>query len=150
MLPDLDHPQATISRSLGPLTRILSAATEAVSGGHRQATHSLLGVLVFTAFTWVLTLAQDAELGRAMLGVWLSLLFVSAATALQLPCPRILRIAVGIGGAVLLVVASTQQAFTLDVVIWAVGVGAAAHVIGDLLTREGCPLLWPLSRRRHR
>lgn len=57
MLPDLDHPQATISRALGPITRILSAATEAVSGGHRQATHSVLGVLVFTAFTWVLTLA---------------------------------------------------------------------------------------------
>ena len=29
----------------------------------------------------------------------------------------------------------------------AVGLGALVHLIGDCLTKEGCPLLWPLDRR---
>lgn len=50
----------------------------------------------------------------------------------------------------LLIVASARHAFTFDVMVWAVLVGTTAHVLGDLLTREGCPLLWPVSRSRHR
>lgn len=30
---------------------------------------------------------------------------------------------------------------------WAVGIGAAAHIAGDCLTKEGCPLLWPAGWR---
>ena len=33
---------------------------------------------------------------------------------------------------------------------WAVAVGVAAHLLGDILTREGVPLLWPVSTRRFR
>lgn len=29
-------------------------------------------------------------------------------------------------------------------------VGCAAHLVGDMLTREGVPLLWPVSTRRCR
>lgn len=147
VLPDLDDPQATVCRSLGPVTAVLSAAVAAVSGGHRQATHSALGVAVFTVFTWFLTLAQTTA-GRALLRAWLTLLFVAAAAALQLPGPRVLRLAVGVAGALLLVRASTGHTFAVEVVVWAVMIGSASHIIGDLLTREGCPLLWPASHRR--
>ena len=33
---------------------------------------------------------------------------------------------------------------------WAVAVGVAAHLLGDMLTREGVPLLWPVATRRFR
>ncbi|HEY9472229.1 MAG TPA: metal-dependent hydrolase, partial [Mycobacteriales bacterium] len=46
LLPDLDHPRATVARSLGPVTGALSKVVAAVSGGHRQATHSVAGVLL--------------------------------------------------------------------------------------------------------
>src|SRR5690606_21692313 len=42
MLPDLDPPKATIAQTFGPVTWVLSKAVNALAGGHRQATHSLL------------------------------------------------------------------------------------------------------------
>ena len=41
MLPDLDHPSATIAQTFGPVTWGLSKAVAWLSGGHRDATHSL-------------------------------------------------------------------------------------------------------------
>ncbi len=35
----------------------------------------------------------------------------------------------------------------LPLVALAVGVGCATHVVGDMLTDEGCPLLFPLSSK---
>jgi membrane-bound metal-dependent hydrolase YbcI (DUF457 family) len=40
--PDLDHPQAKLARSLGPVTYVLSVWVERRFGGHRAGTHSLL------------------------------------------------------------------------------------------------------------
>lgn len=150
MLPDLDHPQATIARSLGPVTRLLSEVVARLSGGHRQGTHSIAGVAAFTLFTWLLTLAQDSDLGRLVLGLWLTLLFVVGSAVLHVPMPRPLRLGIGAAVALLLLSAAAQHAFRTDVVVWAVAIGSAAHIVGDLLTREGCPLLWPVSRRRQR
>ena len=28
-------------------------------------------------------------------------------------------------------------------------IGAAAHVAGDMFTKESCPLLWPVDKTRH-
>ena len=42
MLPDLDHPQATIARSLGPATRLLSELVARLSGAGAAAPRSLL------------------------------------------------------------------------------------------------------------
>lgn len=53
LLPDLDHPGGTVARSLPPLSGWLSRIVVKVAGGHRRATHSLLGLAVFTALAWV-------------------------------------------------------------------------------------------------
>ena len=53
LLPDLDHPGGTVARSLPPLSGWLSRAVVRVAGGHRRATHSLLGLAVFIALAWV-------------------------------------------------------------------------------------------------
>jgi len=41
MLPDIDHPGATVSRSLGPVTWTISRFVSRVAGGHRKGTHSI-------------------------------------------------------------------------------------------------------------
>src|SRR6201996_3065979 len=49
VLPDIDHPDSTISRSFGFLTEWFAWVVDRLSGGHRHGTHSLLGIAVFTA-----------------------------------------------------------------------------------------------------
>lgn len=48
LLPDLDHPDGTVARSLRPLSTWLARGICRLSGGHRRGTHSVLGVAVFT------------------------------------------------------------------------------------------------------
>ena len=49
VLPDIDHPDSTISRSFGFLTEWFAWVVDRLSGGHRHGTHSILGIAVFTA-----------------------------------------------------------------------------------------------------
>lgn len=147
MLPDLDHPQASISRSLGPITYLLAKSVERISGGHRHATHSLLGVLLGTAvaagFSWA---------GGLPLGLYLAFLDALGLAAFHIqlirqPVPHTI-------GCLLLGVALTTTALwrppTMIAIATAVALGIAAHIAGDCLTREGCPLLWPLTEHRFR
>lgn len=145
MLPDLDHQDATIAQSLGPVTKGLAMGVGAVSGGHRNGTHSLLGVAVFTAAAWGL-----ARVGGWPLGIWLGFLFAIALTALQLPLVRnvwihtLLCLNIGAG----FVLLTTQVRLPIVATIVGVFVGAVAHLFGDMLTIEGCPLLWPFNKTR--
>src|SRR5699024_1553359 len=47
LLPDIDHPSATIARSAGAASKLASSAISSAAG-HRGATHTLLAVAVFT------------------------------------------------------------------------------------------------------
>src|SRR5690606_19624518 len=69
MLPDLDHPSATIAQTFGPVTWLLSKAVSWLSGGHRGATHSL-AFAVATGFGahW---LASAYPIGRDIMVVLL-------------------------------------------------------------------------------
>jgi membrane-bound metal-dependent hydrolase YbcI (DUF457 family) len=48
-LPDIDHPDSTISREFGFLTQAFAWLVDRLSGGHRHGTHSLVGIAVFSA-----------------------------------------------------------------------------------------------------
>src|SRR5664280_2037985 len=52
LLPDLDIDTSTVSRSLGPVTRLVSRAVAWVAGGHRMGTHSLLALVLVTDAVW--------------------------------------------------------------------------------------------------
>lgn len=145
MMPDLDHPQASISRSLGPITYLLAKIVETISGGHRQATHSILGMLIGTAvaagFSWA---------GGIALGLYLAFLAALGLAALHVqlirqPVPH--TIACLLLGVVLTTTAVWRPP-TMLAIATAVALGMAAHIAGDCLTCEGCPLLWPLISRR--
>lgn len=55
VLPDIDHPGSGVSRTFWHLTRGFAWAVSKVSGGHRNGTHSFLGVAVFTALVFIAT-----------------------------------------------------------------------------------------------
>lgn len=139
MLPDLDHHSATIAHCYGPPTRLLAKMVEKVSGGHRNGTHSWAGV---AAFTGVAIAAQHA--GGWPLLVWLALLLGVGITALGLaPTRNPIAYAAVVGAGLLALTGSTVwRDIPTDTIPWAVAIGAVAHIAGDMLTPEGCPLLW--------
>jgi membrane-bound metal-dependent hydrolase YbcI (DUF457 family) len=134
LLPDADHVDATIAWSLGPVTKALTRFVHRVSGGHRHATHSI-------GFTGALPLAVWA--GGVMLGRWFALAILFLLFTFGL---RALHLARGLAPAVALgltaLVGSTMP-HDLGWLPYSVGAGIAAHLAGDCLTKEGCPLLWP-------
>src|SRR6202012_4589929 len=61
VLPDIDHPDSTISRSFGFLTERFSWLGNKLAGVHRHGTHSLLGIIAFTAAAYGAGLSQLSE-----------------------------------------------------------------------------------------
>lgn len=140
VLPDIDHPDATIARSFGLLTRAFAWVVEHLSGGHRHGTHSLAGIAVFTAGAWAAVSYRQTLPGRIALGLFLTLVLASALRALR----------IGGHAADLLAVAGAAGVIWsgsgIASLAWAVALGTAMHIAGDMLTDQGVPLLWPLSR----
>lgn len=144
VLPDIDHPDATAARSFGFATRAFAWLVDRVSGGHRHGTHSLVGIAAFTAAAVLADAHRGALAGRVALGLLLTLVIASGLRALNA------------GGhtsdlvAIVATAAMLWRGLDLAALPWTVGLGAAAHVVGDMLTDEGVPLWWPLSRRHVR
>ena len=161
VLPDIDHPDSTISRSFGFLTEWFAWVVDRISGGHRHGTHSLVGIAVFTAGVYAAGLFQLSEPKAAANGhLVFSWHIVPAALVLALLYSAALR-ALHIGGHhgdLLGIAAALITCFTgADLTKLAVGswqvpllavvtaLGCAAHIAGDELTHGGCPLFWPGS-----
>lgn len=147
LLPDLDHPRATVARTLGPVTAGLARLVGRVAGGHRGATHSLWAVaLVWFGVTALL--AGPAPRPAAALVV-----FLCVALGVRAAGPQQAR-----GGAALVVVAAVPAALVgvvgtaaVDGLGWlppAVAGGVLLHLAGDLVTPGGVPLLWPFAGRQ--
>jgi membrane-bound metal-dependent hydrolase YbcI (DUF457 family) len=144
MLPDLDHPSATIAQTFGPVTWVLSKMVAWVSGGHRGATHSLVfAVLMGLGAHW---LANTYPIGRDILVV---LMIGLALRAIGIGIPgnkmgsAMVNIALTVG--LYAVFRSYEVGYAwLGLVI---GIGCFVHVVGDCCTERGCPVLWPLKTR---
>lgn len=157
LLPDIDHPEATISVSLGPVTGLFADGVAWLSGrargwscrhcrtaprrgGHRAITHTglfavLVGlVLSLAAWRWpavgpVVVWTATALTGRAMLSRRRrrNLVVAGYATA-----------------AAVLAAGSVGSWWWVGVpVAW----GTLAHCLGDAATLSGAPLAWPLRVR---
>ncbi|MFD9740099.1 metal-dependent hydrolase [Umezawaea sp. NPDC059074] len=160
LLPDLDHPGSTVSRTFGPLTEGISGGVSAVSsfvyrttrtkrdskrdGSHRGLTHTLVFALFATVGTtaivqtsqkWVLPLLMFVFAGLAVRGIlndWhpkQDALLITAASA----------------GITWLCLSWTERtAASAAACGVAVGIGCVAHYLGDAITEQGCPMLWPI------
>ena len=170
VLPDIDHPDSTVSRTFGFLTGAFAWVVEKISGGHRHGTHSIIGVAVMTGLAWEAARLQGSvpragghpvpawQLAPA--GLLLALLFSAAIRALLgqvfIRHLRLARFAghhadaAGIAAAAAAIWSGADlAAFTswhVPLLALATAAGCAAHIAGDMLTHGGCPLLYPLSR----
>lgn len=143
LLPDLDHPQATISHFLGPVSVAVSKVVHAVAGGHRQATHSF----AFCFLAGGATAAAGVAFGRNAV---LVILFFAAGLALRglgLAPPKkdpvVSGLAVAAEAAVIVFLADRYLPGTWWWLPFAIGLGCFLHLCGDCSTPEGCPLFWP-------
>lgn len=145
VLPDLDHPQATLARTLGPVTKAVARVVCAASGGHRKGTHTVWFAALMVGLSTLLAnrFGARAELPVAFVGFYL------AAMILRLsPRPTSGKAEVTYLGEA---AAATAAAYYLVPdwwwLPWAVGSGVLAHIVADCLTVEGVPVLFPLARR---
>jgi membrane-bound metal-dependent hydrolase YbcI (DUF457 family) len=163
VLPDIDHPDSTISREFGFLTEWFSWVVHKLSGGHRHGTHSVIGIAVFSALAyWVGVFQLDdphplITHGRFTFS-WHAIPAILLLALLYSAALRALKIGghygdlLGIVGAVVTVLAGADLV-RLAVGSWhvpmltvATALGCAAHIAGDELTHGGCPVLWPVSK----
>lgn len=153
LVPDADHRHATIAQSLPPVSNAVCAGIGNISGGHRNGTHSLLGIAAFSALALVASLwtVHTADFGVVYpgAGILAVLLIAFAVKALRFIPDRMQRvpwvIALPLGAFVAVNAPEEQYWFVL-----AVALGAAVHILGDMLTIGGCNLLWPVKVRRPR
>lgn len=151
LLPDLDHPAATVARSLGIVTRLLAKGVDRLSlaiyhasreggdppdrhSGHRLATHTIPGCLL-----------------AASLVAASCLLHASAGAAVVALLVGLLGLGLKAFGAAPALVAGGGTWWVLDqhsgwwwVFPVATFTGCLIHILGDTITNSGTPLLWPL------
>lgn len=137
LLPDSDHPEASISWTFGRISRTFTRLVHRISGGHRHATHSLAFAAVVPLIVWL----GDELPGRVFPLALLFVLFAFGLRALHLA-----RSLAPLGAFLITIVVGVTMRGDLGWLPWSVAVGILAHLVGDCLTKEGCPLLWPRPR----
>lgn len=158
LLPDLDHPSSTVSRSIGPVTEVASALLRGASrllyaitkgprdeectGTHRHLTHTVLFALVLGVAAGLLGEAHPwAVLGVAVFGVFLGSLALGGWMITAGAIIGVLWL-FSVHGDL------TAAETSLAAITWKIGIAVAlgcfTHCLGDSLTESGCPWLFPL------
>lgn len=145
LLPDADHHNATIAHSVAVAGRIAAGTVGAISGGHRKGMHSLvavvavivgmvyLGQLTCQPHGWETTIHLGAAIAAGACMTF-------AAKVLKIARSWVLAWVLGTGFGLLVGLLSPEQTAWLP---WAIGAGYLTHILGDMLTSGGVPLLWP-------
>jgi membrane-bound metal-dependent hydrolase YbcI (DUF457 family) len=143
LLPDLDKCGSSSARCLGWLSEAIAWAAGRISGGHRHATHSVLGVAVFTGLAWACCQFRHDWAGKAGLALLMTLSAAAALEALHIARGHAADlIAIGIAAA------EVWFGYGLRLIPLAVLIGCCTHIAGDMLTDSGCMLGFPVSRHR--
>lgn len=146
LLPDIDEPGSTVSRRFGPVSRAVSEVTNKLAGGHRAATHSLLFVGAVFGAMWLAASHPMADVVTVGLCTMLAIgMLIPSRFARRGLLFGLLAPAAAAWGVWLSTVHAHQHWAWLP---WAAAAGVVLHLVGDLVTREGVPLLWPLKWRQ--
>lgn len=157
LLPDSDHPSASIAHSLPPFSAPICKVIHDVSGGHRHGTHSILGVALATFLTWLAMFPTATVFGREVSvgsGLIAIVMTAFAVKGLELNSGMGKR-----GSATRAVLRSTLGPWIIAVstaglitwvndyrwtwLPWCMAIGCIVHILGDMLTKGGAPILWP-------
>ena len=162
MLPDLDtggitsragFPRmhgSTIALMWGPITCLLAGLVAKVSGGHRNGTHSVVGMLVTGVIAATAAAFGPSRLVLLALAIGLALEAMAFAIPGKLEELWPVNLVASFAGSWWLLgpgAAASGHGYPAWMTM-AVLVGAATHVAGDMLTKGGVPLGWPLSEAR--
>ncbi|TFC14571.1 metal-dependent hydrolase [Cryobacterium algoritolerans] len=146
LLADADHGSATISRSVPVLGRLVTGGISRASGGHRHGLHGLLAILC----AWLLATGLDrlswqspwserpVDVGIAAASA-AAIAFAAYALGLA-PGSWPMAWSIGLVGAGGITVFAPERP---DWFIVCITLGYGVHLLGDLLTTGGLPLLWP-------
>jgi membrane-bound metal-dependent hydrolase YbcI (DUF457 family) len=165
LLPDLDHPPATVSRSFGPVTEVASRGVDLFSvgvynmtrlsgdphrnGGHRTFTHTAVFAAITGTITTSLVLLNNPWITAALLFFFAGL----GVRGLLHEWDHAADTFVVIVLSLLITWECWRWVHTgSDRAAWfgvAVITGCLAHLVGDAITEEGCPILWPVPIGRH-
>lgn len=159
LLPDLDHPAATVSDTFGPVSKALARGLGRVSstvyhgtrtrrdddrdGGHRGLTHTwAFAVGVGGAVTLGVHFGgRTVVLGTLFVLLSLALRGLAADTARRHGWVGTTLVAAALTLVAAWVLPAEQAAPFLGVVV---ALGCLVHCWGDSLTVMGCPWLWPI------
>lgn len=161
LLPDLDSPQATVSRSFGPLSLGLSHIVEnAAQGfvnatrgykdpycgnGHRTATHTIW-------FAWIMGIVASAIIAAFGKAGVVGLLFIFLGLALRGLLPGWAKkndwiIVTGVSAVLAWLAWQSMDSSSAKLVMSsAVTIGVLTHLAGDFITKQGIPALAPVVR----
>jgi membrane-bound metal-dependent hydrolase YbcI (DUF457 family) len=143
LLPDLDKCGSSPARCLGFLSEAVAWIFGRISGGHRHATHSLLGIAAFTGLAWLSAHFRYDLAGKAGLALLMTLSVAGGLEALHLVRGHLADL-IGIGVAAL----EVWYGYGLSLIPLAVLIGCSTHIVGDMLTDSGCMLAFPWSKHR--
>lgn len=145
LLPDADHPSATIAQSIPIVGKVGANAISGMVGGHRHGTHSLLSIPVIVLLAWLLQFAviepswwhQPVPIGA---GIAAMALVAFAVKAIGITKRWIASWVVGaLVGALVALIAVEHSMWVPHAIV----LGFVLHLIGDIITIGGLPLLWP-------
>ncbi|NLA55718.1 MAG: metal-dependent hydrolase [Corynebacterium humireducens] len=166
LLPDLDSPQATVSRSFGPFSLALSRVMEGTARsfvnltrgsrdrrcghGHRTATHTLwFALLAGVAASYLIgAFGKPAEIGLLFVFLGLAIRGLLPEWSKKKDWLAVTGVSALVAAGAWVYVPTTASALVMGS---AVTVGVLTHLAGDSITRNGIPLLAPLvpvGRRR--
>jgi membrane-bound metal-dependent hydrolase YbcI (DUF457 family) len=142
LLPDIDHNRSTVSSTYGPITKLFSWIVNSLTGGHRRGTHSIVGIGVIWLVAERGVIHRDDPWGQVTLCIMMILCFAGVIRLLKIPgwLDDVAPIPIVIG-----LVCLTD--LPMEIVPPAILIGCAVHVLGDVVTKSGCPLYWPVSKK---
>lgn len=153
LLPDIDHPDSTVSNVYGPFTR-----TIALFLSHRKQTHSIPGVLAFCTLVYLASEHANEPayspvwwLSRTVLFLVLTLVYASTLRLFHikgwlddfLPIPVCAMITYGES----FMISVGASPFPFDDLPLLVALGMITHILGDWITKQPIPIFWPFSSK---
>lgn len=153
LLPDIDHPDSTVSNVYGPITRTFARVLK-----HRRQTHSLFGVLVLSTAVYAAAkyayeplFSPEWWVSRTVLFAVLTLIFASTLRLFKIEgwlddfVPIPFSAMITFGEPVLIDLGI--HPFPMRDLPYVVALGMLVHILGDWITKQPIPIFWPVSSK---
>jgi len=144
LLPDADHPSATIAHSIPIVGRTVTGALGHAAGGHRKGMHTLWSIAGVFVLSLLLGLISNVETDFGVVNI-AALVATVALTTFAVKVLRFTRnwgIAwlIGMAAAVAMFFFQPDSAFWLPICIT---LGYGIHLLGDAITTGGIAWFYP-------